>query len=342
MSDLEMLLRDVRPAPDPIWAARLDARAAAGFPGPPPRWKAPLLAFRNHLFAFGAVGAVASMLIVLVFAATQIEVGGDDEGASSGGASAPAMSAPESVDQAARGADRAVLKNASITLSTRPDQVQEIADRAIRIVDTLGGYVQSSTIDTAGSRGSAELSLRIPAAKLDSGMAQISKLAPVRSRSQQAEDVTDQREALEARVRDARADRAGLRVRLGKATTDRERARLRAQLDRASRRVTQRQRALAELGREVSYAHRRPVDRGPPRLGRRRPRRPLDARRRAQGRRPRARGDRGRARDRARDRAPAGDPGRPGDPRGAPHAPASARARTRLGLTARVLAVKEW
>ncbi len=254
MSDLEMLLRDVRPAPDPIWAARLDARAAAGFPGPPPRWKAPLLAFRNHLFAFGAVGAVASMLIVLVFAATHIEVGGDDEGASSGGASAPAMSAPESVDQAARGADRAVLKNASITLSTRPDQVQEIADRAIRIVDTLGGYVQSSTIDTAGSRGSAELSLRIPAAKLDSGMAQISKLAPVRSRSQQAEDVTDQREALEARVRDARADRAGLRVRLGKATTDRERSRLRAQLDRASRRVTQRQRALAELGREVSYA----------------------------------------------------------------------------------------
>ena len=55
-------------------------------------------------------------------------------------------------------------------------------------------------------------------------------------------------------MRDARADRAGLRVRLGKATTDRERSRLRAQLDRASRRVTQRQRALAELGREVSYA----------------------------------------------------------------------------------------
>ena len=35
-------------------------------------------------------------------------------------------------------------------------------------------------------------------------------------------------------MRDARADRAGLRVRLGKATTDAERSRLRAQLDRAS------------------------------------------------------------------------------------------------------------
>ena len=223
-----------------------------------------------------------------------------------------------------------------------PDQVQQIADRAIRIVDTLGGYVQSSTIDTSGSRGSAELSLRIPAAKLDSGMAQISKLAPVRSRSQQAEDVTDQREALEARVRDARADRAGLRVRLGKATTDRERSRLRAQLDRASRRVTQRQRALAELGREVSYATVDLSIEGNRGSGGAVPGDRWTPGRRAQGRRPRARGDRGRARDRARDRAPAGDPGRPGDARGTPHAPAPARARTRLGLTARVLAVKEW
>ena len=40
--------------------------------------------------------------------------------------------------------------------------------------------------------------------------------------------MTDQREALEASVRDARADRDGLRTRLAKATTDKERSRLRA------------------------------------------------------------------------------------------------------------------
>src|SRR4051794_29220639 len=62
MPDLEMLLRDVRPAPDPAWAARLDTRVAARFPGPPPRWKA----LRQNFFAFGVAGALASMVIVVV------------------------------------------------------------------------------------------------------------------------------------------------------------------------------------------------------------------------------------------------------------------------------------
>ncbi|MCA1481649.1 DUF4349 domain-containing protein, partial [Bradyrhizobium sp. NBAIM08] len=98
------------------------------------------------------------------------------------------------------------------------------------------------------------LTVKIPSDKLDTGIAQLSKLAHVKARSQQAQDVTDQRDALEASVRDARADRNGLRTRLSKATTDKERSRLRAQLDRASRRVTQRQRQVNELGAAVSFA----------------------------------------------------------------------------------------
>ena len=62
MPDLEMLLRDVRPAPDPAWATRLDARVAARFPKPPPAWKKPLIAVREHFFAFGAVAAVGCAL----------------------------------------------------------------------------------------------------------------------------------------------------------------------------------------------------------------------------------------------------------------------------------------
>ena len=132
--------------------------------------------------------------------------------------------------------------------------MQSVSDRAIRVVDGVGGYVQSSQTDIAGSHATATLSLRIPAGKLDEGLARLSKLANVTARSQQTEDLTDQREYLEARVRDARADRDGLRVRLAKATTDKERSSLRAQLDRATRRVTQREREVAELGQEVSYA----------------------------------------------------------------------------------------
>ena len=69
MPDLETLLREVRPRRDPTWTTKLDARVAARFPGPPPRWKAPLIAFRDHFFAFGAVATIASLLIVVVLVA---------------------------------------------------------------------------------------------------------------------------------------------------------------------------------------------------------------------------------------------------------------------------------
>jgi hypothetical protein len=147
-----------------------------------------------------------------------------------------------------------VLHNAAITLSTRPDEVDSVVDRAIRLVDSLGGYVETSEVSSSGSRASASLTVKIPSARLDSGLAQLSKLAHVKSRSQQAQDVTDQRASLEAAVRDARADRDGLRARLAKAATDKERSSLRARLDRASRRVTRAQRQVAALGHAVSFA----------------------------------------------------------------------------------------
>ena len=232
MPDLEMLLRDLRPVPDPAWASKLDARVAAGFPTPPSRWERTWDGFRAHFLALGTVSAVASVLILFVVViAPNMELGGGDDEAASGGSSAaePAMALPETAQDsggssgggsamteeqksaAAPGADRAVLKNASITLSARPDQVETIADRAIRIVDTLGGYVATSEINRGSRSASATLTLRIPTADLDKGLAQISKLAHVSSRSQEAQDVTDQRERLESLVRDARADREGLR-----------------------------------------------------------------------------------------------------------------------------------
>jgi hypothetical protein len=271
MPDLEMLIREARPAPDPAWAAKLDARVAARFPKPTPAWKKPLIAFREHFIALSAVATVGCALLAFVLVVGQ-NVGGDDDDGGSGGASAPVVgiaeesatdsdsggsagAAPPSGEARRFGSDgRAVLSSATLTLSTTPDKVNTVSDRAIRVVDGLGGYVQTSRVDVNGNQANAVLVVKIPSAKLDAGLGQLSKLAHVKGRSQQDEDVTDQREMLEARVRDARADRDGLRVRLSKATTDAERSKLRAQLDRASRRVTQRTRALNELGRAVSFA----------------------------------------------------------------------------------------
>ena len=281
MPDLETLLRDVKPEPSHQWATKLDAKVAAGFPTPPSRFKRARRTIAEHFFAFGAVGAVASVLILFVVViGSSVEMGGDDgetAGGSSGASSSVAVpemqSAPQPSPNAAEdsagatggslesqrraatpGADRAVLKNASITLSAQPNEVEGVADRAIRIVDALGGYVETSEVTRGSSSASAALTLKLPTADLDKGLAQISKLAHVSSRSQQAQDVTDQREQLESLVRDARADREGLRTRLAKATTDKERSRLRGLLDRATRRVTARTRDLNQLGAEVSYA----------------------------------------------------------------------------------------
>lgn len=268
MVDLETLIRDARPAPDPAWAAKLDARVAAGFPKPTPAWKKPLIAARGHFMALSAVATVGCLLVAFVLVMGQ-NVGTDDSGEA--GSAAPPVAAVEDATSGGAGravapdatksgggplsaADRAVLSSATLTLSTTPDKVNTVSDRAIRVVDTLGGYVQTSRVESSGNQATAMLVVKIPSAKLDTGLAQLSKLAHVKGRSQQDEDVTDQREMLEARVRDARADRDGLRARLRKATTDAERSKLRAQLDRASRRVTQRTRELNQLGRAVAFA----------------------------------------------------------------------------------------
>src|SRR4051794_27129376 len=85
MPDLEMLLRDIRPAPEPAFAARLDARVADRFPGPPPRWKAPFLAVRGHVLALGTATAIAGVIAFLVIAGVRHD-GSDDDAASTGGA----------------------------------------------------------------------------------------------------------------------------------------------------------------------------------------------------------------------------------------------------------------
>ncbi|HEY6888268.1 MAG TPA: DUF4349 domain-containing protein [Solirubrobacter sp.] len=281
MPDLEMLLRDVRPVPDPVWAEKLDAKVAARFPGPVPGWKQKLQALRDHFVALSlATATAATLLLIVVVIAKNIDTSGDDsaggsttsakalgsvDSASSGSSGAKKSAAPERTTAAASapltaaggssgaGRGRAVLSNASLTITTAAGEVETTTDRAIRITDTLGGYVQTSSTSVHGSRASASLTLKLPSDKLDSGIAQLSKLGHVSARSQQAEDVTDQRDSLEAAVRDARADREGLRTRLSKAATDKERSRLRALLDRATRRVTARERDVAQLNQAVSY-----------------------------------------------------------------------------------------
>jgi hypothetical protein len=260
--DLEALVRASRPEPAPAWVGRMDRRVAERFPSPPRWWQWETV--RPHLQAIGAVGAVVAVFALIIGVASQSGGGADSNSGGSAAIPASAEKSPgsESSGGATGSADSAApkalapqsrkqIQNVSITLSTRPADVEDVSDRVIRVADTLGGYVQRSSIT---ARESAELTVRVPSDRLEPALAQLSRIAHVSSRTQDTEDVTDQAAQLNAAVRDARAYRDSLRNRLAKATTDAQTASLRARLQRAEQRLRSRERAVAQLSRQTSYA----------------------------------------------------------------------------------------
>src|SRR3954453_11723766 len=124
-----MLLRDVRPTPEPNWAGSLDRKVPARFPRPPAVWKGPFIALRAHVFAFGAVATVASMIVVLVIVLSNVSTGSNDSaGGGSGMSASTAKSAAPEPLSAPAGApqSRAVKKTTAITLTTTPGEVQSV------------------------------------------------------------------------------------------------------------------------------------------------------------------------------------------------------------------------
>jgi hypothetical protein len=250
--DLEALVRASRPEPDPRWTGRMDRRVAEGFPKPPRRhrWRS----LRGGMLAAGAAASVIAVLVLVVAIASRSRTVNYASSGRTGGSIASKAAPTEGATPGAAGLaapQRDVIRNVSITLSTTRADVEEVGDRAIRVADMLGGYVQDSSVT---ARRSADITLRIPSAKLQQALAQLSRLAHVRSRTQEAQDVTDQRAALTARVRDARAYRDSLRRRLARATGDREASSLRGRLQRAEQTLRARERDVAQLARETSYA----------------------------------------------------------------------------------------
>jgi Domain of unknown function (DUF4349) len=250
--DLEQLLRAVKPEPAPAWVGRMDRRVEQRFPSPARWWHWQRLRF--HVLAAGSAACVLALLVGFVALVGSSSRGGDDSasggaGSASSRAEAPALAEPKAGLAAPQ--ERARIQDVSVTLSTTPAGVEDVSDKVIRVADTLGGYVQDSSIT---ARRSAEITLRIPSEKVQQALSQLSRLAHVSSRTQETQDVTDQKAGLDARVRDARAYRDSLQRRLARSTTDREASSLRGRLQRAEQRLRSAQREVARMDREISYA----------------------------------------------------------------------------------------
>src|SRR4051812_45871776 len=118
MPDLEMLLRDVRPVPNPDWTARLDKRAAAGFPSPPSRPKKALRGLRNHFAAWSLAAATAATLLVIVLVGIRVQndASSDDIGSGGSSAAAPELKVPRAgAEGASKGGSSAADSAAPLT-----------------------------------------------------------------------------------------------------------------------------------------------------------------------------------------------------------------------------------
>ena len=233
---------------------------AERFPSAKPAWWLwPIALVRGNLLPIGTLAGLAAVVVLVVSLGVSTNGSSDDSASSvsvpaSGKAESAAGStavAPAATPGAVSPQPRDVIRNVSLTLSTTPAAVEDVSDRAIRVADTLGGYVQDSSIT---ARQSAEITLRVPQDKLQQALTQLSRLAHVRSRTQEAQDVTDQAASLDAAVRDARAYRDSLRSRLARAKTDREASSLRGRLQAAEQRLRSRQRQVAQLSQQTSLA----------------------------------------------------------------------------------------
>ena len=270
MDELENLVAQVRaerPAPREGFARDLDRRVAEGFAQPRGSAASRLERLRARRALVPALSLAASLLVAVVVAAnvlqgpsrmdgqqTQSAPGGDGPAAAPEIAPAPepmppsaelprgssSRDAPQSYvppippndDRTLPGRrDRRVERQASLVLEAPSERIDEVSDGVIRVTDRVGGIVASSSVQSGdGGRGGATFALRIPTPRLSQALAELSRLAHVRTRIQSSRDVTAGYVSVQERLRESLAQRSPLLGQLARADTAREAERVRARL----------------------------------------------------------------------------------------------------------------
>jgi hypothetical protein len=154
-----------------------------------------------------------------------------------------------------RRAARKVERSASMTLVAQPRQLDTVADRIVQAADANRGFVVSSSVNRVENGGGGEFLLRVPSARLDTVLAQLSRLAHVRERQQATQDITAQHTSARDRLGNAQAERRGLLRRLARAVTDAQVASIKAQLRDVSGRIEAAKADLARISNRASFSN---------------------------------------------------------------------------------------
>jgi hypothetical protein len=274
LGELALALREQRPEVSPEFAASLDARD----------WGARERRSRLKMPSwFGFAPAFAASLFLALVVSVAILGGNGDEnpvdagseavgvsepsgGSAGGGESASAgdesaarakqgpsgsLAAP-TVTDTARDGRRKVERSASLELAAPPREIDAVAAGILRVTDDLGGFVRSSSVSSTTDGGGGTFELRIPTARLNRALAELSRLARVRSRTQSSQDITSAFVSARDRIEDAQAERRALLRALGRAVTVNETASIRARLRIVNEEIAS---AKAELQRAQNRAN---------------------------------------------------------------------------------------
>lgn len=167
----------------------------------------------------------------------------------------PGAPAPDPGPFASGERRRFVERSAALTLGAEPEQVQPVADEVFGVVGRHNGIVLSSSIaDGPEGQAGAQFSLLIPSVRLDDALADLSQIAEVRSRQENALDITAPVVTVRERLQDARAEVEGLLKQLANADTDEERAAVKAQLEFQRQRVAGLRAAKNRLERRANLS----------------------------------------------------------------------------------------
>jgi Domain of unknown function (DUF4349) len=280
-------LRALREIPSEEVAAELDAWAAAGFPprrvnAQRPAAERGLLRFKGffgrHSLLAGAAASLAVVLAVGVPVATVMNQSGVDDSAGGGGDAAVPMATDSAApgaegagksiepgparlqDQVLRGEqlkpgrERVQERTASLSLSTEPSEVDDVADGVVDVTDRYEGIVVSSQVSTADGTGRATFDLRIPTQNLQAALADLSDLAHVASRDEGTLDITAPFIGAEERYEDAKAAVDTLLDRLAAAESATEIEAIRAQLRSARQELAAARSELAGLKQRADFS----------------------------------------------------------------------------------------
>jgi hypothetical protein len=274
----ELLEDDIRataPEPDPGFVALLETRVEAGFPKPakPPKpAKASRFRFRPVL-----AGAIC-IVLVAGFTATAVlndnaqtttsysealKPASPDSDSAAG--SSVAEDAPAAIPEVRQKAARGIAPGATnrqkeiitaVELTTPEDEFSETTAGVLRVADSTGTIVQSSSVSESNGSDVARYDLRVPTSRLDDVMADLSELGKVTSRTEDVQDITSAYVSAQDRLEDARDVRKSLLKALERADSEGERSAIRARLNDARAQISA---AEADIRRVKARADRAKV-----------------------------------------------------------------------------------